>query len=201
MKIIGVGCGPGLITEEAREALMKGRVVYGSRRALKLAREYLSAECEIHEIREYRSLDALSGDAIILSTGDPMLSGLGYLDGTIIPGISSLQVAAARLHLPLEDAAIAVAHGRKHGSAMQETVAGLKKGKWIFVIADPEFSTEDLARHLKREGLCASIILCVNLGYPDEEIIQGTQEAPPATNSTLFSVVVTPEDKDLKVHP
>ena len=51
-----------------------------------------------------------------------MLAGLGYLPGEVVPGISSLQVAAARLHIPLSYIVVIVAHGRGHEKAMQETV-------------------------------------------------------------------------------
>src|SRR5512136_1615282 len=112
MKIIGVGCGPGLLTEQAIRELKQARSAYGSDRAIELARAYLPLDCSVRSIDDYKNLPALGDSAVILSTGDPMLAGLGYLKGEVIPGISSLQIAVARLHIPLSRVAVVVAHGR-----------------------------------------------------------------------------------------
>ena len=50
--------------------------------------------------------------AVVLSTGDPMLSGLGYLEGQVIPGISSMQVACARLKISQLRMVPVTLHGR-----------------------------------------------------------------------------------------
>ena len=112
MKIVGVGCGPGMLTAEAARTLRGAALIYGSVRAIALARDHIPPECEVHEIADYRSLRSLPGHAVVLSTGDPMLAGLGYLPGDVIPGISSLQVAFARLKIPLTRAAVVTAHGK-----------------------------------------------------------------------------------------
>ena len=122
MKIIGVGCGPGLLTEQAIKELKRARFAYGSERAIGLARPYLPGNCTVRSIDDYKKLPALPDDAVILSTGDPMLAGLGYIRGEVIPGISSLQVAAARLHIPLSRIAVVVAHGRGLSKAGQVVV-------------------------------------------------------------------------------
>ena len=50
MKIVGVGCAPGMLTEEAVRVLRGARKVYGSRRAIEIARGALPRSCEVHEI-------------------------------------------------------------------------------------------------------------------------------------------------------
>ena len=151
MKIVGVGCGPGLLTEEAVLALAGARRVYGSRRAIELARHALPRSCEVHEIREFSSLD-LPEEAVLLSTGDPMLAGLGDRGGEVVPGISSLQLAFARLRLPLVKAAVVDGHGRDPGTAIAETVEEVRRGKIAFVLPDPAFPVEQLAQALRRRG-------------------------------------------------
>ena len=140
MKIIGVGCGPGLLTEQAIKELKRARFAYGSERAIGLARPYLPGNCTVRSIDDYKKLPALPDDTVILSTGDPMLAGLGYLRGEVIPGISSLQVAAARLHIPLSRVAVVVAHGRGHEQGMQDTIEELQHKKIVFLLADPKFN-------------------------------------------------------------
>ena len=124
MKVVGVGCAPGLLTEEAIRVLRGSKRVYGSRRAIEIARESLPRSCEVHEIRDYSSPD-IPEDAVLLSTGDPMLAGLGDRGGEVITGISSLQLAFTRLRLPLARVSVVDGHARDHGQAIAETVEEL----------------------------------------------------------------------------
>ena len=190
MKIIGVGCGPGLLTEQAIQELKKARFAYGSDRAIDLARAYLPKNCTVRSIDDYKKLSTLADDAVILSTGDPMLAGLGYLKGTVIPGISSLQVAAARLHIPLSRVAVVVAHGRGHEQGMRDTIDEVKRGKIVFLLADPKFSTADLYNRLASLSLPLQVALCENLAYPEERIVVGDIASPPRPEADLYSLVI-----------
>jgi cobalt-precorrin-7 (C5)-methyltransferase len=189
MKIVGVGCGPGMLTGEAVLALKGARRVYGSRRAIEIARCALPRSCEIHEIRDYSSPD-IPDDAVLLSTGDPMLAGLGNRDGEVIPGISPHQLADARPHLPLVTVGVVDGHGRDPVQAIAETVEEVRRGKIVFLLPDPAFPIGDLAAALVRERIPCSIALCEDLGYPAERITVGTPEKPPAAASRLFSLVI-----------
>jgi cobalt-precorrin-7 (C5)-methyltransferase len=190
MKIIGVGCGPGLLTEEAREELGKARLAYGSERAIALARPYLSETCTVRSIDDYKRLPGLPGDAVLLSTGDPMLAGLGYLKGYVIPGISSLQVAAARLHIPLSRIAVVVAHGRGHEQGIREAAEELQRKKIVFLLADPKFSVTDLCSRLATLSPPPRIAVLENLAYPDERIVVGDIASPPHPESDLYSLII-----------
>jgi cobalt-precorrin-7 (C5)-methyltransferase len=108
----------------------------------------------------------------------------------VVPGISSLQLAFARLRLPLARAAVVDGHGRDAGQAIAETVEELRRGKIVFLLPDPSFPLEALAGALKTEGIACTIALCEDLGYPDERITLGTPDAPPAVRSRLFSLVI-----------
>jgi cobalt-precorrin-7 (C5)-methyltransferase len=189
MKIVGVGCGPGMLTEEAILALRNARQVYGSRRAIEIARHALPRSCDIHEIRDYSSLE-FPEDALLLSTGDPMLAGLGDRGGKVIPGISSLQIAFARLRLPLARASVVDGHGRDPVHAIAEVVEELSRGRIVFLLPDPSFPVGDLATALRREAISCTIALCEDLGYPAERIAPGTPEQPPEVRSRLFSLVI-----------
>jgi cobalt-precorrin-7 (C5)-methyltransferase len=190
MKIIGVGCGPGLLTEQAREELKRAQSVYGSDRAIGLARAYLPKDCTVRSIDDYKNLPNLPENAVILSTGDPMLAGLGYLSGTVIPGISSLQIAAARLHIPLSRIVVVVAHGRGHDQGMRETLEEVQKKKIVFLLADPKFSVTDLCSRLAGLSLSLKIAVCENLAYPGERIVVGDIATPPLPETDLYSLVI-----------
>jgi cobalt-precorrin-7 (C5)-methyltransferase len=190
MKIIGVGCGPGLLTEQAIKELRRARFAYGSDRAIGLAREYLPENCAVRSIDDYKKLPTLPENAVILSTGDPMLAGLGYIRGEVIPGISSLQIAVARLHIPLSRVIVVVAHGRGHEQGMQDTVDEVKRGKIVFLLADPKFSTTDLYNRLALLSLPLQVALCENLAYPEERIVVGDIASPPQPEADLYSLVI-----------
>jgi cobalt-precorrin-7 (C5)-methyltransferase len=187
MKIVGVGCGPGMLTEAAIAAIRKAALICGSGRAIALARPYIRPECEVQEIEDYKHLRELPDEAVVLSTGDPMLAGLGsLLPGEIVPGISSMQVAFARLRIPLSRSAVVSAHGRDHARAVNEAKDEIIRGKVAFIIADPSFSVTDLAAGLPP---ACRIAVCEDLGYPEERIAVGTAAEPPQVLGKLFVVV------------
>ena len=177
MKIVGVGCGPGMLTAEAVRVIAGASLIYGSARAIALARETIPPGCEVHEITDYRCLRLLPSHAVVLSTGDPMLAGLGYLPGEVVPGISSLQVVFARLKVPLTKAAVVSAHGTAR--------EGILAGRVVFLLADPAFSVGALAAVLPPE---TRIAVCEDLGYPEERIVVGTAAEPPMPRGGLFVV-------------
>ena len=104
MKIVGVGCGPGMLTEQAIREISRASVIYGSDRAIDLAKSIILPGCTVKTIDDFKQLDTLQLDrlpdsTVVLSTGDPMLAGLGYLAGDVVPGISSFQLCCS----PVED--------------------------------------------------------------------------------------------------
>jgi cobalt-precorrin-7 (C5)-methyltransferase len=188
MKVVGVGCGPGLITEEAAAVISAATLVMGSKRALELAARHIPADCEIRVVSDFSSFHP-PDHAVVLSTGDPMCAGLGYLGGDIVPGISSLQVAASRLRIPLEEISMVLAHGKGHDHAFREARAAIDQGKVAFIVADPKFSTAELAAALTGTRDEVSIAVCEDLGYPAERIAFGPIDNPPRPQSRLFCVL------------
>jgi cobalt-precorrin-7 (C5)-methyltransferase len=188
MKVVGVGCGPGLITEEAAAVISTANLVMGSKRALELAAHHIQADCEIRVVSDFSSFHP-PDHAVVLSTGDPMFAGLGYLGGDIVPGISSLQVAASRLRIPLEEISVVLAHGKSHDQAFREARTVIQQEKIAFIVADPKFSTTELAGALAGTHDDVSIAVCEDLGYPEERIAIGPVDDPPLAQSRLFCVL------------
>jgi cobalt-precorrin-7 (C5)-methyltransferase len=190
MKIIGVGCGPGMLTEQAIREISRAATIYGSHRAIELAQSHIPFGCAVKTIDDFKNLKKLPRDAVILSTGDPMLAGLGYLAGEVIPGISSLQVATARLHIPVSQVSVVVAHGKGHERGMQDTIGELKRGKIVFLLADPKFNVQNLYTRLTALSLPMKVALCENLGYPSERILIQDIQSPPLPAESLYSLVI-----------
>jgi len=190
MKVVGVGCGEGMLTEEAVAAISGARLIYGSSRAIERVRHHINPDCTVNVITNYKALGSLPDDAVILSTGDPLLAGLGYLGGEIICGISSLQAAFAAVGIPWSNVSVIDAHGHNHAEAIGEALTDCRRNRPVFIIADPKFPIPGLAEAL--HGLDVSIYICQDLGEPHERILAGTPEKPPVPDSSLFCCIVSP---------
>jgi cobalt-precorrin-7 (C5)-methyltransferase len=177
MKIIGVGAGPEMLTFEAARAIREARRIYGSNRAIELALSEIDPKANVNTIEDYKKLRELPDDAVVLSTGDPMLSGLGFLEGEVIPGISSMQVACARLGVSLLNVTPVTVHGRKMEEAL--VAKEIEQGKCVFLLTDESSDIAGLCSYLSDRGLVLDIAVLTNLGYPDERITKGDTSSPP----------------------
>jgi cobalt-precorrin-7 (C5)-methyltransferase len=195
MIVVGVGCGPGMLTREAINVIEAASLIYGSDRSIVLAKPHIDPDCKVEIIKDYGNLDKLPKDSVILSTGDPMLAGLGYLGDEVIPGVSSMQLAFARLKLPLEKATVVSVHGKVKEDAAREVADEVGRGKIVFLLADPSFDMVKFASELSAQGAEFKIIVCENLGYEHESIGFGNNLRPPSITSELFSLIVTREQR------
>ncbi|MDV0445529.1 Precorrin-6Y C(5,15)-methyltransferase [decarboxylating] [Methanimicrococcus sp. At1] len=194
MIVVGVGVGPGMLTEEGIAAIKSASVVYGSGRALELAKPYIPVNTPVDTIKDYKNIHLLPADAVILSTGDPMFSGLGKFateNDVVIPGISSFQVACARLKVNLTNFSCVTAHGRKEiDSARDELIREVQFGKNVFLLPDEKFGALEVCLVLKELGIEADVYSLEELGYPEERIIKGDVENPPEPESDLYGLMI-----------
>jgi cobalt-precorrin-7 (C5)-methyltransferase len=187
MKIVGVGAGPGMLTIEASRAVREARLIYGSERAIDLARDEIHPGTDVRVIEDYGALRKLPPEAVVLSTGDPMLSGLGYLDGDVIPGISSMQVACARLKVSELKVIPITVHGRRMDP--ETILAEIARGRTVFLLVDDSTDLPALCQLLEERGLPGDVAVLTDLGYPDEKILRGTTRCPPISKG-LASVMI-----------
>ncbi len=177
MIIVGVGAGPQMLTEQAAQAVAQASLIYGSKRAIDLVLEHINPDCTVRVIEDYKKLKDLDDDAVVLSTGDPMLSGLGYLKGRVIPGISSLQVACARLKISQIKVIPITVHGR---SLDPDAIAfELRRGKCVFLLTDDGTDLKSLCRYLESQGLHRDVAALNELGYAEEKIEKADTACPP----------------------
>jgi len=161
LHIVGAGICEGHITEIGKKIIGDADVVYGSKRALKLVRRYIKGEEVVlkrfdEEIRKNIEKEAEKTNVVVVSTGDPLVSGLGTLfDGIVVPGISSVQVALAKLRVDLCDVLVVDAHAKKFEI----------KNRHLLILADKKF---DVSMFGHRE-----VIVLENLCEKDERIIYG----------------------------
>jgi len=192
MKIVGVGAGPKMITEKAIEVIKAADLVYGSKRAIELAKAHIRGEARI-----LTSFDAFedSEQVCVLSTGDPMLSGLGKkapYNAEIISGISSLQLACARQKVDIADVLVVTTHGRNLSESKNKLKNMFAFGQKLFVLPDPGFDLGEICTFLDTCGYKGDVVLFEDLGYENERITYGSLQSPPDRASDLFCVLITP---------
>lgn len=113
----------------------------------------------------------------MLASGDPGFFGvlaavrreLPRVRPLVVPGISSAQIAMARLGASWEDVAFSSAHGRDPEAAL----AACERSERTVVLADRDASPQALAAALATRGEFR-ITVCERLGYPDERITAGS---------------------------
>ncbi|MGX9792108.1 precorrin-6y C5,15-methyltransferase (decarboxylating) subunit CbiE [Mycobacterium sp. MMS18-G62] len=114
--VVGIGAdGMSGLSPTSRDELQRATVVYGSRRQLDLLDDTVTAER--HQwpspmLTALRTLfDDVVGDVHVVASGDPMLHGVGYIltrlfgsdRVTVLPHVSSVTLACARLGWAVQD--------------------------------------------------------------------------------------------------
>lgn len=182
-KVFIVGIGPG--TEDyllpvAKRAIEDADCLVGGRRNLQLFRnlrkEEILLEGNFEKALSYLRKEKETKKIAVLVSGDPGLySFLGILsrvlkreEYTVIPGLSSVQVAFARLGEGWEDVTILSLHGRK----IDDLASKVKASAKVFLFTDSNFTPEKIAATLLDQGLeNRRVIVMENLTYPDERIL------------------------------
>ena len=169
--IVGVGPSKGYMTEKAVEEIQKADVVYGSKRAFEIAKKYIRGNfVEIKRFSEdvYRAIEkeGRRKRVVVLSTGDPMVVGLGKrIKGNVIPGISSIQLALAKLGVDLTEVVVIDGHAK---DCIEEVREAFEIGRYALILADSRFNIEKLREF-------ADVIVLENLGYENERICEGCE--------------------------
>jgi cobalt-precorrin-7 (C5)-methyltransferase len=200
--IVIAGCGPGspdYLTDAVRRAVAEAEVLVGSRRLLELFPQIACRripvdshiEAVLDSIAELRSegrqvVVLVSGDPCLYSLGQRLVAHFGRENCRIIPGVSSVQAAFARLGLDWSDARILSAHGRTPGIspadlARHDKLAVLTGGR-----AGLEWSSQ-VVRSLRESH---EAWLCENLTLPGERVRPVAPEDLKAADIAALAIVV-----------
>ena len=195
--LIGAGAGPATITAEAKTALAEARLVIGPKRLLRdlpVCPEALCAEAALAEkitavLEANPDADAcilLSGDSGFYSGAHALLPLLSGYEVSILPGISSLQLFAARLQQPWQNWRLCSAHG-KTCDAVYEVCHGAP----AFFLTGGEHSPATLCRALTEAGLgFLPVAAGEELGTAQEKVTQGTAEEFAERSFSSLSVLL-----------
>ena len=137
--------------------------------------------------------------AVVLATGDPLCFGigatlvraLGRQQVTIVPAVSSIQVAFAQAGVPWDDARILSAHGRE----LAPVVPHALDARASAILCDPETTPQRVAQALLDGGMedCRCVV-AEQLGGPVERVVDATLSAIARGSFDARSVVVLDRD-------
>lgn len=179
--VVGTGPGPGYLTGRGRALMEEGDVFVGGASALAVAPAWGekipvagSFESVLDRVEEYR---ADGRDVCVLTSGDPgfysLLSALEERfprEALVEPGISSVQLLAARIGLPWQEMVHVSVHGRGPG---EELALGLRRAGTevpVSVLCDQDFGPAEVAKHLLTEGWIGQGVVGSRLGRADEVV-------------------------------
>ena len=207
-KIYIIGIGPGsseYLTKKAVDTVKTSDYTVGSTRAIDLFDDVnnkiaFNVKDLLDKLEKGVDL-AIEGNTVsILSTGDPGFSGVlntvlrianekNFPEEKIevIPGISSLQLAAARNHIQWDNANVMTFHGREN---IENTLKVINNGKTT--IALPSKKVRDMAQFLLDNGVDEhrEVVVCERLSYDDEKIVRSTLKDIANSEFTYMCIMV-----------
>ncbi|WP_410319875.1 cobalt-precorrin-7 (C(5))-methyltransferase [Methanobrevibacter sp.] len=207
-KIYIVGIGPGgseYLTKKAVDTVKTSDYTVGSTRAIDLFEDVnnkiaFNVKELLDKLEEGVQLACDGNTVSILSTGDPGFSGVlntvlrisseknfNKDNIEVIPGISSLQLAAAKNHIQWDNANVMTFHGREN---IEDILPVINNGKTT--IALPSRKVKDMAQFLLDNGVEENrkVVVCERLSYPDERIVESTLKDIAQSEFTYMCIMI-----------
>lgn len=177
--IIGIGAdGPASLTPRALRLVAEAEVLAGGERHLAFFPEHPAERVVIRanlaEVAE-RLAGCLERRTVVLASGDPNFYGIArYLLSRIprdrveiIPNVSAMQLAFARVKLPWDDAALGSVHGRPIG----DVVELVRRNDKVGLFTGGRHGPAEVARALLAHGIAdRRAYVCEDLGTPRERV-------------------------------
>ncbi len=196
-----VGCGPGspdMITPQALRVIERAEVLVGAQRLLDLfpshAAEKIAVGSDVEKVLADIGRRFKMKQIAVLVTGDPGLSSLarpvaerfGRDQCEVIPGISSIQVAFARLGLDWLGARIVDAHGRDPEISWRELA---REKKIAFLAGKMEWIRRIIEEALRPAGRYR-VYCCENLTLPEERVFRVQPEEVETIDFSPRTVII-----------
>ena len=195
--VVGIGAdGWAGLTEQARAELRRCDVLFGASRQLDLVP--LEKPKKTWPSPLLPALDELLGGHAdrtlgVLASGDPLLSGIGttlvrrFGDVRIVPGVSSVTLARARLGWSAEETEVISVVGRN----VHRVARVLAPGMRLLVLSSDAASPARIASLLDEHGFGeSSITVLSQLGGPEERIVRAVAREWSAEVAPLNIVAV-----------
>ncbi|MBI5814148.1 MAG: precorrin-6y C5,15-methyltransferase (decarboxylating) subunit CbiE [Nitrospinae bacterium] len=180
-KITIIGCGPGgedYITPAARKKAMEAECLIGSERLLELfpvngaericvggdTSKTIEAIASRFESKKVAAL--VSGDPGVRSMARLIIAKFGMHACDVVPGVSSVQCAFAKIGLDWTDAKIITAHDK----IPDGDFAAILDSPKIAILAGAAGSVRWISEMAARAGAGKGLIVCENLTLPGEKV-------------------------------
>jgi precorrin-6Y C5,15-methyltransferase (decarboxylating) len=181
--IVGVGDdGLGGLTDQAREVVRMADLVFGAEQTLsrvaQLSAEKVAVGTELRDVARRIEQERLTKRIVVLASGDPLFYGvarylcerIGKEHFVVLPHVSSMQLAFARVKESWEDAYLTSLANRNPDDVVDRVRTCEKVG----IFTSESCSPADFARELLRNEISYfRAYVCENLGSPDERVTQG----------------------------
>ena len=180
--VVGIGPGhPDYVLPAVRKRIEQAEVLVGGRRALTdfagPQQQTMVIAGDIASVLDYIRQSVRDKDVVVMVSGDPgyysLLDALRRVFPVeqlqVIPGISSVQFAFARLALPWHDARLLSMHGRRPPA---EELA-YRPGDMLGILTDAVCHSRSIPEMLLQAGWPedAEVHICARLSYEDETIL------------------------------
>lgn len=207
-EIIVAGIGPGnpdYLLPAAAKAIASAKVLVGGRRALdqyaqnpSAGQKTMAVTRDIEAVMTFIRKEQQHGDVVVMVSGDPGYYSL--LDALrrhfsagclrVIPGLSAMQLAFARLALPWHGARLLSFHGR----VPKEQDLQYEHGCIAGMLTDRKYTSKTIPAILLAHGWPKKtrLFICARLSYADENITSttlGEAERLPETANGILIVV------------
>ena len=200
-RIIGVlDDGVASLGRAALAHLRQAQLVIGGARALQLFGEHIDPAARqrdltgaLSQVPEWiRAAQSDNQRVVVLATGDPLCHGIAaYLASRlcieaieVLPNVSTLQLACARLGLPWQDMKFSSVHskdagdwveGAEPGHGLYALLRDIRQNDRLAILTSPANTPDRIARMLVAEGLADDFGMAVaeRLCQPEERIVSG----------------------------
>lgn len=200
-RIVGVlDDGIASLGAKALQHLQAAQLVIGGARTLQLFAAHIAPDAvqrdlsgALSQVPEWiRAAQAEHRRVVVLATGDPLCHGIAaYLASRlcieaieVIPNVSTLQLACARLGLPWQDMKFSSVHakdagdwvpGSPPGHGLYALLRDIRQHDRLAVLTSPDNTPDRIARMLLAEGLAEDFEMAVaeRLCQPEERVVSG----------------------------
>ncbi|HJT76387.1 MAG TPA: precorrin-6y C5,15-methyltransferase (decarboxylating) subunit CbiE [Gemmataceae bacterium] len=198
--ILGIGSdGLAGLTARARELIASADLLLGSDNALDLvpegkARRYRIGP-DLHEVVRLLEANLGRGRTVIVAAGDPLFYGvarylcdrLGKDHFEVLPHVSSMQLAFARIKESWEEAFLT----NLATHPLEEVLDRVRTAETVGLFPSDREGPAVIARQLLARGLdYFRAYVCENLGAPDERVTQGELADVAAMEFSTLSVMI-----------
>jgi precorrin-6Y C5,15-methyltransferase (decarboxylating) len=200
-RIIGVlDDGMASLSRMAQVHLQQAQLVIGGTRTLQLFAGQIDAAARQRDLSGalsqvpawIRAAQALKQRVVVLATGDPLCHGIAaYLASRlcieaieVLPNVSTLQLACARLGLPWQDMKFSSVHSKDAGDwvegaepshGLYALLRDIRQNDRLAILTSPDNTPDRIARMLVLEGLADDFAMAVaeRLCQPEERVVSG----------------------------